>query len=825
MSRSWIAWLALGGLAAAGTAEAQVVLSGRVVDQNEAPVANARVLAKRGPEVAGESFTSPSGGFEMRLPAPGDYRLDVDRAGYFALKDRPVAVSGSGAEMTLLINQQQEVFQSITVGEQPTPIDPQQTEHEQRLSGTEINDIPYPASHSLRNSMKLIPGVLQDATGGLHFHGGAENQTQYTLDGFDITDPIDGRYRTLLAVEGVRSAEVFEARESPEYGRGSAGTLAIHTETGTDQLRYTATNFIPGLDTSGGLHIGDWTPRAGISGPVVKGRAWFSDSFNGEYNSGYVSGLPSGQDRNTSWVAGNLLHAQVNLTHANILYGDLLADFDHQDHFGLGPLDPVSTTTALGDHEWLAAARDQQSWFGGTTLETGFAIQTVYRLRVPEGDQLYVIAPSGRSGNYFVDSRETGRREQLLVKFFPPARQFAGKHQVQMGVDAQRLDYTAAFRRSGFELLGLDGLPQSMTTFSGSGNFDRPNTAVAWYINDHWQPARNLAIDVGLRQDWDELVRQAAWAPRISAAWSPFHDARTKFTAGFARVHDATNLSLFSRPLDQQAVTTAYSAMGAPEAPLTTTFVSGRDLKFPRYDNWSAGIEHDFGHKIDARAEWLQKRGQDGFVYAPLAAPAAAVDVLPTTLAYGAGGTYALSNRRRDAYDEEALTVKQTFGDQYGWMASYVRSRAVSNAVLDVTVDQPLQVLDNFGRVPWDSPNRFLAWGYFPLFGKNWAIAALADWRSGFPFPVTTDTGLVVGPVDAHRYPANFDLNLHIERRFVFRGYRFAIRVGGNNLTDHRNPTAVNNVIGAPQFLQFYGTEGRHFVVRLRMFGKAGALH
>jgi hypothetical protein len=30
----------------------------------------------------------------------------------------------------------------------------------------------------------------------------------------------------------------------------------------------------------------------------------------------------------------------------------------------------------------------------------------------------------------------------------------------------------------------------------------------------------------------------------------------------------------------------------------------------------------------------------------------------------------------------------------------------------------------------------------------------------------------------------------------------------------------VNNAIGTPQFLQFLGDEGRHFVVRIRFFGR-----
>ena len=77
-------------------------------------------------------------------------------------------------------------------------------------------------------------------------------------------------------------------------------------------------------------------------------------------------------------------------------------------------------------------------------------------------------------------------------------------------------------------------------------------------------------------------------------------------------------------------------------------------------------------------------------------------------------------------------------------------------------------------------------------------------------------------PAGADRYPANFDLNLAIERMVMLHGYRFALRGGVNNLTNQMNPTAVNNVVGAPQFLQFLGGEGRHFMMRIRFFGRAG---
>jgi hypothetical protein len=92
--------------------------------------------------------------------------------------------------------------------------------------------------------------------------------------------------------------------------------------------------------------------------------------------------------------------------------------------------------------------------------------------------------------------------------------------------------------------------------------------------------------------------------------------------------------------------------------------------------------------------------------------------------------------------------------------------------------------------------------------------------RTGFPFSVRDQAGTIIGPVDSYRYPLNFDLNLALERMLTFHGYRFALRLAVNNLTDQANPTAVNNVVGAPQYLQFLGNEGRHFVVRIRFFGR-----
>ena len=141
------------------------------------------------------------------------------------LKDREVRVETT-QEVTLAINTVREVFQSENVNAATSPVDVGQAQNQEHLSGTEVNDMPFANSHSLRNSLPLMPGVITDAAATLHVNGSSENQVLFLLDGFNITNPISGRFQTLLAVEGIRSVDLSSGRYSPEFGKGSAGSLS-----------------------------------------------------------------------------------------------------------------------------------------------------------------------------------------------------------------------------------------------------------------------------------------------------------------------------------------------------------------------------------------------------------------------------------------------------------------------------------------------------------------------------------------------------------------------------------------------------------------------
>jgi Carboxypeptidase regulatory-like domain len=822
---AWVGWIVLAAVPAAGTA--QVRLSGRVVDETRVAVPRALISLQPQSSSAGpatQAVSDQAGSFHLDAPTAGRYLLRAEREGFFLLENDPVDLDAGANEITIVLHHQREVHESIEVSYSPAAIDLEQAASEESVTNNDILFVPYPSSHSLQNAMRVMPGaVVQDAQGEPHFNGGAAEQTYWTLDGFNVTDPLTGRFDTGLSVEAARSLTLSSGRYSAEFGKGSAGTFAIQTGMGDDQFRYTATNFVPGLENRKGLIIGDWRPRLNLSGPLLKGRAWFFNSLSAEYSKHVVDELPKGEDRTTRYGFSNLLRGQVNLTSSNILSTGILLTAFQAPRNGLSVLDPPATTVDQRARQAFFDLKDQHYFSSGLVIELGYARNSTFGRDIPQGSGLYILTPQGRLGNYFADARRWSTRNQWLANVISPAFSLWGAHTLKAGVDLNSIDYHQDTHRTGYEHRSLTGQPLNLVQFAGSGAFRRTNTEFAWFLQDAWKPHPRLLLELGVRQDWDRIVGDWAVSPRISANWSPPGWDDTKISAGYGIVYDATNLRTFTRYLDQRTLTTIFNSDGLPqEGPLVTLFEQEpRGLRAPRYENWSVGLEQRLPAGFFARLNYLRKRGRDGFTFANRLSgdPAALAKQAAGLGGAGFGGIFQPINSRRDVYDSVEVTVRKNFLKQYTWLGSYTRSRARSNSVLDISIDNPVLFSDNFGPMPWDAPNRFLSWSYFPL-SQRWAFAYMLEWRSGYPFSVEDERGSILGGVNSHRFPDFFELNVQLERRLDLFGYRWALRAGVNNLTNRLNPTLVNNVTASPDFLGFYGGSSRAFITRIRWLGK-----
>jgi len=836
--RSFVLTLALVVAAAAQSGTAPTVA---VIDENGVAVASARVLLESPPLPSVRCQTDFTGRCQLPSLPAGSYQLRVEKEGFYAAVQQSVQITpASSIEVT--IAHQQEVREVVNVVESPPAIDAAQIAAQETISGLDVINIVYPATHDYRNALNYIPGVLQDQGGQPHIAGAQTYQAVTLLDGFNVTQPANGQLLVRVSTDAFRSIQVEPAREPAEDGKGSGGLLSLNTGIGDDHFRFFATDFIPSVQDKHGLRFDQFLPRLTFSGPLRKGKVWFYNAFDGEYDNTIYTELSVGQDNDHILRLGNLSKVQTNLTSRNILTTSFLVNYLHDQYAYLSPLSPQLTNPKDVESAYVASVKDQHYFGGGELLEAGLAFDQ-YNVRLtPYGTLPYEPTPTTTFGSYYLSDQTQARRWQALSNLYLPSRQWHGRHDFKVGVDLDRISYDAQFLRQPISLMtaAVSSMqpsdicltaPQSpsfpctrYSTFTPAPLHEQFNGELSAYAEDRWSISNRLLIEPGVRLDWDEIVRQAEIAPRIAGTYVLDNSGNTKLSAGIGLVYDATPIFLIARPYAGTRQDTFYSinpdCSTNPSCipavfvtgPVITTFTADTNtLEAPRFLNWSIGVERKLPAAVYLKVEFLEKRGSRGFVY--------------NTLDASGGGNFILGNTREDHYDALQITLRHNFRESYMVMGSYTRSSARSNQALDFNVDNPILSGQQPGPYSWDAPNRFLSWGYVPFFKlpviHQLEIAYSMEARTGFPFNLLTDQQQLIGEPGAQRFPYYFSLNLQLEKRFHFLGYYLALRGGFDNITGRCNPYVVNSVIDAnhPNYT-FSACEGRSFTSRIRLLGR-----
>ncbi len=803
-----------------------------VVDENEVAVASARVLLRAAP-------TSPwlrcdtdfVGHCSFQGIEPGTYELRVEKPGFYVL-DQSIAI-GQVPSVDVRLSHLQEVREKVDVVESPPAIDPAQVASTEQLTARDVLNIPYVGTHDYRNLLNFIPGVINDNSGQPHLAGAETYQTYVVLDSFNVTQPANGLLLVRVNTDAIRSISAEPSRYAAEDGKGSGGVLDIKTGMGDDHFRFNATNFIPSVQNKDGLQFDSIIPRFTFSGPLKKGKAWFFEGIDGEYDNFIITGFPNGASENDyPWRFGNITKVQANVSPSNILTGSYLLNVAGDPHAGISIINPASTTPDVRATDNLASLKDQHYFKGGELLEAGFGFVRYGLNQTTPGALPYVITPETAEGNYYLSAQTTAQRYQGLANLYLAPKQWHGRHEIKTGVDVDRIDYSPTFDRSSIsylsegQMLATGQTCQAFTpftpatpspcsrfsTFNGLSQTETYNLELSGYAQDAWSPADRVLIEPGLRFDWDEIVRKPLLSPRLAGTYVLGHDGNTKLSAGIGLFYDATNLVLISRPYAGSRTdlffNTDANGNQVVTGPVFTTFTVDRNtLQAPRYLNWSVGVEQKLPGAVYVKLEYIQKRGTHGFVY-DLAAGEPPLS-----------GNYVLMNTRDDHYYGIQISGRHTFKHSYMLMASYIRSSSTSNQVLDFNVDNPVYSPQLPGPYPWDAPNRFLSWGFLPLI-KGFDFAYSVEARTGFPFNVVNDQQVLVGEPGSRRFPTYLSLNVFVEKRFHLFSRYWAIRGGFENVTNRANPYSVNNDINSPEFLTFGSYARRSFTTRIRLVGR-----
>ena len=804
-----VLFLFLGGITASRVwAADSAECSGVIVDENGVPIPAAKITLQGG----GHTFraeTDGAGRFVLRNLPSGDYQVEARKEGFFVLAEKTVALRPGSNDVTLTLRHAEELHEKVQVTAAANQIDTQETTQKETLTAGDIRDIPVPNSHILQESLTALPQVVQDNSGGLHVAGARSGETQYLLDGFEIGDPVNNTLTARFNVDAARAAEVQTGRIGAGYAHSGASVLNLETPDGDDKWRVGTTNPIPGIDIQQGVRLGNWYPRFTFSGPIERGKLWFSDAISLQHTFTLVRELPSNANTSTQWAGDNLFRLQYNFSPKHILHGSFLYNRTQDESLGLDPLNPESTTVDLHQQRTFVSVRDQ-IWLYDTLIELGAAADNETLDFFPQGTAPYVLLVNGATGNFFEQLHDHDTRVQGLFNVIAASRHWHGTHQVSMGANVAGLEFRQAATRREIQALRADGTLVRQSTFAGPASPQATNTQAGGYAQDNWSLSKRLILQGGLRTDWDRFTSSAMVEPRLSGNVLPFGDDHAKLSLGWGIYNAPLNLALIEQAFDQQQIDTFYNSSGTvPVAgPAISQFVlPPRGLRQPRFTTTSAGWQQRIRRNTLASVELLARNGYHGFVY---------VDQNPTQ----AGGIFLLQDSRKDRYRAATATLRHTFSEDTEVYGAYTRSVAHSNQVLNPALGSIFFAAEQSAPLAWDAPNRMLTWGWTPTHIWKVQFSYFFEYRSGYPYSIVNLQQQLVGPPNSSRFPDYKNLNLALERKFALRGYLWAARIEVVNVFDWQNPNVIVNNIDAPNFGQLSGGQRRAFTARVRFAGR-----
>jgi hypothetical protein len=242
----------------------------------------------------------------------------------------------------------------------------------------------------------------------------------------------------------------------------------------------------------------------------------------------------------------------------------------------------------------------------------------------------------------------------------------------------------------------------------------------------------------------------------------------------------------------------------APIAPLDFRF-SNKEAGFvPRNLTWNIQLDQIVSPWLSLRANLIGSRTTNIYIVNP-------------ELDFRGKSAIVLRSAGRASYRALELTARFALPEKNSFYVSYVRSRARGdlNDFNSYFGDfgEPIIRQNQYSNLPFDVPNRLIAWGTFAL-PHRITIAPIIEARSGFPFSVRDGEQNFVGVrnSDPTRFPAFFALDAEFAKEFqVTKKYGVRLSLRGFNLTNHFNPRNVHGNIADPRFGDFASSYRRYF--------------
>jgi outer membrane receptor protein involved in Fe transport len=746
-----------------------------------------------------EGESDAQGQFAFASVPPGNYTLTANAPGLSATQT--VIVNAGSVSAVSLETKLVAVTESTTVTASSDQVDTKESSGTTTIGESTVDHMPN-RDERFEDLLPLVPGVVRGPSGRINMKGARASENGSLVNSADVTDPATGESAISIPIDVVSSVQVLSTPYEPEYGKFTGAVSNVETRPGDfNKFRMSAQNLLPRLRRLDGsiMGIAAATPRFTFSGPIVKDRVAFTESLEYRYERNPVNSLPALQSETKSEKLSSYTQIDVNISKHQTATASFAAFPQKFEYYGLNTFTPQASTPDLHERGYQAYLQHRYFTDSGDLLTSQITYRTFGADLFPRSDAPYELLIETTEGGFFNrQHRDTSRIEWEEV-FRSHPHHFFGTHQLNAGIDFSHSAYDGRQAFSPVEIIGSAGYPVERIEFGPDSRFQTDKNETAWFLGDKWTVTNRLTLDVGLRFDRDSITDSVNPAPRVGFILALTKDSKTLLKGGAGLFYDRVPLNiptfvdLPSRtvamldPTGQALSSTAYSN------------VISSGLRNPRGEVWNLEVDRQVTSNFLLRAGYQQRNTVHAYFVNPIES----------------AGVLSLSSRGSNLYKELQISGRyQIHGSTIN--ASYTRSRAYGdlNDFNQFFGNDPLAVIqpNDRGRLPFDAPNRFLAWAEIAAPWKL-TISPVVDIHTGFPYSTINQYREFVGPRNDARFPRFVSTDLQVLRRIrlPIKDKHAKVGFGVFNLFNRANYRDVQNNFDSDRSGQFFNGVGRTF--------------
>ena len=673
------------------------------------------------------------------------------------------------------------------------------------ISTATIRDTPN-QNERTESVLPLIPGVVRGPDGRINMKGARNTQSGALVNSANVTDPATGSPGLDVPIDVVASVKVISNPYDPEYGKLTGAVSTIETKTSSyDKVHFSIQNVMPRVRVRDGsiFGVGGATPRMMVTAPIIKDRLAFTQSLEYRFIRNPVNSLPAFQRDTTLEGVNSYTQLDANINSKQTATVSLSLYPQKLKYLGLNTFTPQPSSPDYHQRGYQVYAQHRYMTGTDSLLTSQFSYKVFDTDITPHGEGSYRLLLDTTQGAFFSQQARRSTRLDLGETYQFAPHDLFGRHQWKAGVEYAHSQYNGRQLFQPAELDGLSGMPIERVTFSGSNSASITQHEAAAFLMDHWTLSQRLSVDFGERLDHDTVTDATHVAPRVAFRFALTGDQKTILKGGAGVFYDRVPLMMATFTSLPNRTVSVLNAQG--QVSTSTYYVNqvAGHLQNPRSDAWDLSLSRQVLDNLVLQVAYEDRTTKRDFVVSPVTG--------------ATSGVLQLANRGRQSYRELQISGRYQLG-RHVINASYVHSKAYGdlNDFFQFYGNLPKAVIqaDGQGRLSYDAPNRFLAWGELKL---PWKVSLLPvyDVHTGFPYSVQDEYRNYVGPRNTKRFPRFSSTDLQVLRPFAipFHDRHLRARIGFSvyNVFNHFNPRDVQTIAESPRNGEFFNNAWREY--------------